>query len=74
MTPPTTTAEVMTGYGIDPPPVDFPEVAHPAPLGGDTAEVVFVLGEAADDALAAVQQSYAKDVTDEFVLPTVIGG
>ena len=37
--PPTTTAEVMTGYGIDPPPADFPEVAHPAPLGGDTAEI-----------------------------------
>jgi 2,3-bisphosphoglycerate-independent phosphoglycerate mutase len=31
-------------------------------------------GERATDALAAVEQSYAKKVTDEFVLPTVIAG
>ncbi len=37
--PPSTTAEVMTGYGVAPPPFDFPAVAHPAPLGGDTPEL-----------------------------------
>lgn len=31
-------------------------------------------GEKAPDAIAAVEQSYAKDVTDEFILPTVIIG
>ena len=31
-------------------------------------------GERASDALAAVAQSYAKNIADEFVLPTVIGG
>ena len=30
-------------------------------------------GERAADALAAVEQSYGKNVADEFVLPTVIG-
>jgi len=30
-------------------------------------------GETAEDAIAAITNSYAKDVTDEFVLPTVIG-
>ena len=29
-------------------------------------------GEKAEDALAALEASYAKDVTDEFVVPTVI--
>jgi 2,3-bisphosphoglycerate-independent phosphoglycerate mutase len=29
-------------------------------------------GQKATDALAAVEQSYAKNVTDEFILPTVI--
>jgi 2,3-bisphosphoglycerate-independent phosphoglycerate mutase len=31
-------------------------------------------GERADDALKAVEQSYAAKTSDEFVLPTVIGG
>ena len=31
-------------------------------------------GERADDALAAVAQSYEKDISDEFTVPTVIGG
>ncbi|MCB2100190.1 MAG: 2,3-bisphosphoglycerate-independent phosphoglycerate mutase [Rhodobacterales bacterium] len=31
-------------------------------------------GEAADDPVAAIKQSYAAGTTDEFVLPTVIGG
>jgi 2,3-bisphosphoglycerate-independent phosphoglycerate mutase len=31
-------------------------------------------GQKATDALAAVEQSYAKNVTDEFILPTVIVG
>ena len=31
-------------------------------------------GERADDPLQAVEQSYAADTSDEFVLPTVIGG
>jgi 2,3-bisphosphoglycerate-independent phosphoglycerate mutase len=30
-------------------------------------------GEAADDALSAITNSYANNVTDEFVLPTVVG-
>jgi 2,3-bisphosphoglycerate-independent phosphoglycerate mutase len=38
------------------------------------AAMVEAQGERAADALAAVAQSYAKNVTDEFVLPTVIGG
>jgi 2,3-bisphosphoglycerate-independent phosphoglycerate mutase len=38
------------------------------------AALVDAQGERAADALAAVSQSYAKNVTDEFVLPTVIGG
>lgn len=29
-------------------------------------------GQKATDAIAAVEQSYAKDVTDEFILPTII--
>jgi hypothetical protein len=37
--PPATTIDVMAGYGVEPPPFDFPEVAHPAPLGGDTPEL-----------------------------------
>jgi len=31
-------------------------------------------GETAPDAIAAIEQSYANDATDEFVLPTAIGG
>ncbi|HEX2114506.1 MAG TPA: 2,3-bisphosphoglycerate-independent phosphoglycerate mutase [Alphaproteobacteria bacterium] len=38
------------------------------------AAMVEAQGERAADPLAAVAQSYAKNVTDEFVLPTVIGG
>jgi 2,3-bisphosphoglycerate-independent phosphoglycerate mutase len=38
------------------------------------AAMVEAQGERATDALAAVAQSYAKNVTDEFVLPTVIAG
>ena len=38
------------------------------------AAMVDAQGERATDALAAVAQSYAKTVTDEFVLPTVIAG
>lgn len=30
------------------------------------------VGETADSAVAAIDASYAKDVTDEFVVPTVI--
>jgi 2,3-bisphosphoglycerate-independent phosphoglycerate mutase len=30
------------------------------------------MGDKATDAIAAVEQSYAKDVTDEFILPTII--
>jgi 2,3-bisphosphoglycerate-independent phosphoglycerate mutase len=37
------------------------------------AALVDARGERAADALAAVAQSYAKNVTDEFVLPTAIG-
>jgi 2,3-bisphosphoglycerate-independent phosphoglycerate mutase len=37
------------------------------------AAMVDARGERAADALAAVEQSYGKNVTDEFVLPTVIG-
>jgi len=36
--------------------------------------IVLAQGQSAQDALAAVQQSYAKDVGDEFVLPSVIAG
>ena len=36
------------------------------------AAMVEAKGERAADALAAVAQSYAKNVTDEFVLPTVV--
>ena len=32
------------------------------------------IGETADSAAAAVEQSYARDANDEFVLPTTIGG
>ncbi|MGB5221658.1 MAG: hypothetical protein WBN60_11565 [Polyangiales bacterium] len=37
--PPETTAEVMRGYGMGAPLVDFPDVAHPAPVEGN--EVAF---------------------------------
>jgi 2,3-bisphosphoglycerate-independent phosphoglycerate mutase len=36
--------------------------------------MVLAEGERAESALAAVQRSYAKEETDEFVAPTVIGG
>lgn len=36
--------------------------------------IVSAKGEAAPDAVAAIEESYANDVTDEFVLPTVVGG
>ena len=32
------------------------------------------IGETAETATAAVEQSYARDANDEFVLPTIIGG
>ena len=38
------------------------------------AAMVYGEGEKADDAVKAVADSYAKDVTDEFVIPTVIEG
>ncbi len=38
-----------------------------------TAALVDGRGEAADDPIGAIEASYAADVTDEFVLPTVIG-
>ncbi|HYM30254.1 MAG TPA: 2,3-bisphosphoglycerate-independent phosphoglycerate mutase [Candidatus Cybelea sp.] len=38
------------------------------------AATVEARGEHAQNAVAAVAQSYARNVTDEFVLPTVIGG
>jgi len=31
-------------------------------------------GDTADDAVAAIEASYANDVTDEFMLPAIIGG
>ncbi|HEY0604456.1 MAG TPA: 2,3-bisphosphoglycerate-independent phosphoglycerate mutase [Herpetosiphonaceae bacterium] len=34
--------------------------------------LVYAEGETAPDAITAIEQSYAKSVTDEFVLPTVI--
>jgi hypothetical protein len=37
--PPDTTAEVMHGYGMDAPPVDFPGVAHPDPVEGSEVAV-----------------------------------
>jgi len=36
--------------------------------------IVSAEGETAPDAVAAIEASYANDVTDEFVLPTVVGG
>ncbi len=36
--------------------------------------IVRAKGEAAPDAATAVSQSYAKDVTDEFIAPTVLAG
>ncbi|CCQ74853.1 2,3-bisphosphoglycerate-independent phosphoglycerate mutase [Magnetospira sp. QH-2] len=42
------------------------ELAHKALVDAD--------GERADDALAAIRQSYDNGKTDEFMLPTVIGG
>jgi 2,3-bisphosphoglycerate-independent phosphoglycerate mutase len=36
--------------------------------------IVSADGETAPDAIAAIEASYANDVTDEFVLPTVVGG
>ncbi len=36
------------------------------------AAMVYGQGEEADSAIQAVKNSYAKDVTDEFVLPTVV--
>ena len=38
------------------------------------AAMVYREGEMADDAVKAVADSYAKEVTDEFVVPTVIEG
>ncbi len=38
------------------------------------AAMVYGEGEKAEDAVKAVADSYAKDVTDEFVVPTVIEG
>ena len=42
----------------------------------EKAYAAFVYGEGnqADDAVAAVEKSYADNVTDEFVIPTVISG
>jgi len=37
--PPETTAEVMRGYGMGAPVVDFPDVAHPAPVEGTEVAV-----------------------------------
>ena len=36
--------------------------------------IVSAEGVAADDPIAAIEASYAQDVTDEFVLPTAVGG
>ncbi len=38
------------------------------------AALVGAAGEAAPDALAAIDQSYGRGTTDEFMLPTVVGG
>jgi len=37
--PPETAAEVMGGYGMDPPVVDYPGVAHPVPVDGNDVVV-----------------------------------
>lgn len=36
---PPTTAEVLVGYGMPAPSLSFPDVAHPAPVDGDSPEV-----------------------------------
>ncbi len=77
-TPPKSALEYLAQLGIEPVTVSGRYYAMDRDKRWDRIEKAYVAlteakGERAKSAKEAVEQSYAKNLTDEFVLPTVIG-